>query len=133
MAAGPESVPTWPAIFALEAAATDAALSVPGVSRMVPGVRDTATWLVAQLRSRALGAGQVEPSTGGVAVEAEGGRLRVQLNLATDTTRTAARVARQVQTAVAERIAELIGQDVGAVVDEVAVTVLDIDPTGSDA
>ncbi|MBF6100602.1 Asp23/Gls24 family envelope stress response protein [Nocardia cyriacigeorgica] len=107
----------------LAAVAAHAALSTPGVVRLEPGVRGLVTTLMRAGRQRWLGTDPA-PSEGVRARRTELGRLVVQVDVVIAGDRNAGEVGRAVQRTVAQRVREQTGQDV----DEVVVSILDIEP-----
>lgn len=107
----------------LAAVAAHAALSTSGVVRLEPGVRGLVTTLMRAGRQRWLGTDPA-PSEGVRVRRTELGRLVVQVDVAIAGDRNAGEVGRAVQRTVAQRVREQTGQDV----DEVVVSILDIEP-----
>ncbi|MFE3443526.1 Asp23/Gls24 family envelope stress response protein [Nocardia sp. NPDC059180] len=105
------------------AVAAHAALSTPGVVRLEPGVRGLVTTLVRAGRQRWLGTDPA--SSEGVRVRrTEQGRLLVQVDVVIAGDRHAGEVGRAVQREVATVVRAQTGQNV----DEVVVSILDIEP-----
>ncbi|MBF6498890.1 Asp23/Gls24 family envelope stress response protein [Nocardia cyriacigeorgica] len=107
----------------LAAVAAHAALSTPGVVRLEPGVRGLVTTLMRAGRQRWLGTDPA-PSEGVRVRRTELGRLVVQVDVVIAGDRHAGEVGRAVQRTVSQRVREQTGQDV----DEVVVSILDIEP-----
>lgn len=102
--------------------AARAALTTPGVVRLEPGVRGLVTSWTRAARQRWKG---LDPAPAdGVRVRTADGRLTVQIDLVTTAADQAAAVGRAVQRSVARFVAE----QTGLVVDEVWVSILDIEP-----
>ncbi|NEW40952.1 Asp23/Gls24 family envelope stress response protein [Nocardia cyriacigeorgica] len=105
------------------AVAAYAARSTPGVVRLEPGVRGLVTTLVRAGRQRWL-ATDPAPSEGVRVRRTEMGRLLVQVDVVISGDRHAGEVGRAVQREVAAVVRAQTGQDV----DEVVVSILDIEP-----
>ncbi|MGW5436974.1 Asp23/Gls24 family envelope stress response protein [Nocardia asteroides] len=102
--------------------AARAALLVPGVARLEPGVLGLVGHLARS--GRQLWIGQEPAASAGVRVRRAGGLLDIQIDLALSAAGHVAEVGRAVQAAVAGAVAESTGTEV----DSVQVFVLDIEP-----
>lgn len=102
--------------------AARAAILVPGVARLEPGVLGLVGHLART--SRQLWIGQEPVGSAGVRVRRAGGLLGIQVDLALTASGHVGEVGRAVQQAVARAVTEHTGADV----DEVTVWVLDIEP-----
>ncbi|WP_280235165.1 Asp23/Gls24 family envelope stress response protein [Nocardia cyriacigeorgica] len=107
----------------IAAVAAHAALATAGVVRLEPGVRGLLTTLVRAGRQRWLGTDPA-PSEGVRVRRTEDGRLLVQIDAVIAGDRHAGEVGRAVQRAVAAVVRAQTGQRV----DEVVVSILDIEP-----
>lgn len=123
MISAPEFVIADPVIAAV---AARAALAVPGVARLEPGVRGLVSSLVRMGKQRWTGADPI--AADGVRVRREpGGALTVRLDLVL----TADRRVATVGVAVQQEVSRVVSEQTGAVVAEVTVTVTDIEPEAS--
>ncbi|WP_410666929.1 Asp23/Gls24 family envelope stress response protein [Amycolatopsis sp. cmx-4-68] len=102
--------------------AARAAITTPGVVRLEPGLRGLVTAWTRAARQRWKG---LDPAPAdGVRVRTTDGRVRVEIDLVTAAADQAAAVGRAVQRAVGRSVTE----QTGLVVDEVSVSILDIEP-----
>ncbi|MGW4059150.1 Asp23/Gls24 family envelope stress response protein [Amycolatopsis sp. NPDC004747] len=102
--------------------AARAAITTPGVVRLEPGLRGLVTAWTRAARGRWRG---LDPApSDGVRVRTTDGRVTVQIDLVTSAADQAAAVGRAVQRSVTRFVAE----QTGLVVDEVSVSILDIEP-----
>ncbi|WP_410875857.1 Asp23/Gls24 family envelope stress response protein [Nocardia sp. A7] len=102
--------------------AARAAIQVPGVARLEPGVLGLVGHLART--GRHLWNGQEPIPSAGVRIRRSGGLLGIQVDLALSASAQVGDVGRAVQRAVTQAVAEQTGADV----DEVTVCVLDIEP-----
>ncbi|MFD3743335.1 Asp23/Gls24 family envelope stress response protein [Nocardia sp. NPDC058633] len=102
--------------------AARAAILVPGVARLEPGVLGLVGHLART--GRQLWIGQEPVPSAGVRIRRAGGLLAIQVDLALTASGHVGEVGRAVQEAVAGAVTEQTGADV----DEVTVWVLDIEP-----
>ncbi len=101
--------------------AARAALGTPGVVRLEPGLRGLVAAWTRAVRQRWKG---LDPAPAdGVRVRTADGRVTVEIDLVTASTDQAAAVGRAVQRAVGRFVTE----QTGLVVDEVSVSVMDIE------
>ncbi|GAA4538499.1 Asp23/Gls24 family envelope stress response protein [Amycolatopsis samaneae] len=103
--------------------AARAAVETPGVVRLEPGLRGLVTAWTRAARQRWKGLDPA-PADGVRARRADDGTLTVSLDLVTSAVDQAAAVAQAVQRAVVQAVAE----QTGLTVDEVSVSILDIEP-----
>lgn len=108
----------------IAAVAAHAAASVPGVTRLEPGVLGLLGHLARA--GRQLWSSQDVAPSAGVRVRHTGGWLKVQVDLSVTGRCHVGEVGQQVQQAVARTVAE----QTGMVVDAVSVAILDIEPGG---
>ncbi|WP_410608665.1 Asp23/Gls24 family envelope stress response protein [Amycolatopsis sp. lyj-109] len=102
--------------------AARAAIDTPGVVRLEPGLRGLVTAWTRAARQRWKG---LDPApSDGVRVRTADGRVTVHIDLVTAGADQAAAVGRAVQRSVTRSVAEQIG----LVVDEVSVSIMDIEP-----
>ncbi|WP_410595697.1 Asp23/Gls24 family envelope stress response protein [Amycolatopsis sp. lyj-23] len=102
--------------------AARAAIATPGVVRLEPGLRGLVTAWTRAARQRWKG---LDPAPAdGVRVRTADGRVSVHIDLVTAAADQAAAVGRAVQRAVTRFVAE----QTGLVVDEVSVSIMDIEP-----
>ncbi|WP_370969584.1 Asp23/Gls24 family envelope stress response protein [Amycolatopsis sp. cg9] len=104
--------------------AARAAITTPGVVRLEPGLRGLVTAWTRAARQRWKG---LDPAPAdGVRVRTADGRVTVHIDLITASGDQAAAVGRAVQRAVTR----FVGEQTGLVVDEVSVSIMDIEPVG---
>ncbi|SFW55769.1 Asp23/Gls24 family envelope stress response protein [Amycolatopsis australiensis] len=102
--------------------AARAAIGTPGVVRLEPGLRGLVTGWTRAARQRWQG---LDPAPAdGVRVRTADGRVTVRIDLVTAAADQAAAVGRAVQRAVGRSVTE----QTGVVVDEVSVSIMDIEP-----
>ncbi|KDN17626.1 Asp23/Gls24 family envelope stress response protein [Amycolatopsis rifamycinica] len=102
--------------------AARAAITTPGVVRLEPGLRGLVTAWTRAARQRWKG---LDPAPAdGVRVRTADGRVTIQIDLVTAGADQAAAVGRAVQRSVTRFVAE----QTGLVVDEVTVSIMDIEP-----
>ncbi|MGW3964645.1 Asp23/Gls24 family envelope stress response protein [Amycolatopsis sp. NPDC005003] len=102
--------------------AARAAITTPGVVRLEPGLRGLVTAWTRAARQRWKG---LDPApSDGVRVRTTDGRVTVRIDLVASAADQAAAVGRAVQRAVTRFVAE----QTGLVVDEVSVSIMDIEP-----